>query len=75
MPYGDKACVSEMSRKQSKGGQSEILQKSNLIFVSISNSLVEDTSLELLISAINVKEAAPRRITNGKAIANMAHKR
>ena len=75
MPYGDKACVSEMSRKQSKGGSSEIFHKSYLILVSITNSLLEDTSLELLISAINVKEAEPRCINNGKAKANMAHKK
>ena len=37
MPYGDKSCVSEISRKHSKGGQSEIFHKSNLILVSITN--------------------------------------
>ena len=36
---------------------------------------MEDTLLELLISAINVKEAAPIRINNGKAKAKMAHKK
>ena len=46
MPYGDKACVSEMSRRQSKGGPSEIFHKSNFILESITNSLVEDTALE-----------------------------
>ena len=36
---------------------------------------MEDTLLELLISAINVTEAAPIRINNGKAKAKMAHKK
>ena len=75
IPYGEKACVSEISGKQSKGGPSEIFHKINLILVSITNSLVEDTSLELLISAINVKEAAPSHINNGKAKAKIAHKK
>ena len=75
IPYKDKACVLEMSRKQSEGNPSEIFHKSYLILGSINNSLVEDTALELLISAISVKEAEPRCINNGKAKANMAHKK
>ena len=75
MPYGDKACVSEMSRRQSKGGLSEIFHKSDLISGSITNSLVADTALERLISSINVKEAAPSCINNGKAKSNMAQKK
>ena len=75
MPYGDKACVSEMYRRQSKGGLSEISHKIDLILGSITNSLVADTELERLISAINVKEAAQSCINNGKAKANMAQKK
>ena len=75
MPYGEKACVYEMSRRQSKGGPSEIFHKSDFILESITNSLVEDTALERLISAINVKEAAPSCINNGKAEAKMAQKK
>ena len=37
--------------------------------------MVTDTSLERLISAINVKETAPNRIINGKAKSVMEHKR
>ena len=75
MLYRYKSCVAEMSRKQSKGGPSEIFHKSNLILVSITNSLVEDTALELLIPSINVKEAAPSLIKHGKAKAKMEHKK
>ena len=55
MPYREKACISEMSRKQSKGGPSEIFYNTNLILGSISNSLLADKVLERLISVINVK--------------------
>ena len=66
IPYGDKACVFKMSRKQSKSGSSEIFYKSDLILGSIPNSMVVDTALDQLISAINVKEAAPSCIHNGQ---------
>ena len=46
MPYRDKSCVAKMYRNQIKGGPSEIFHKINLILVSITNSLVEDTALE-----------------------------
>ena len=75
MLYRGKSCVAKMYRKQSKGGLSEILHKSYLILGSINNSLVEDTALELLISSINVKDAVPSHIHNGKAKAKVAHKR
>ena len=37
--------------------------------------MVADTSLERLISEIKVKEAASRRISNGKSKAKMARKK
>ena len=64
-----------MSRKQSKGGPSEIFYNTNLILGSISNSLLADKVLERLISVINVKEASTSLINNGKAEAKMAHKK
>ena len=75
MPYGDKSCVAEIYRKRRKSGLSDILHKSYFILVSITDSLVADTVLEQLIPAINVKEAEPRRIENGKAKSNIAHKK
>ena len=75
MPYRNESCVLEMSRNQSKGNPSEIFHKSNLIVGSITNSLLADTALERLISAINVKKVVPRHINNGKAKAKMAHKK
>ena len=75
MPYGDKACVSEMYRRQSKGGLSEISHKIDLILGSITNSLLADIALEQLISAIHVKESVLSCINNGKAKAKMAHKK
>ena len=75
IPYRDKACVAGISRKRIKGGLSEILHNRDLILGFINDSLVVDTALERLISEINVKEAAPRRINNGKAKANMAHRK
>ena len=75
IPYGDKACVFKMSRKQSKSGSSEIFYKSDLILGSIDNSLVADTALEQLFSSVNVKEAAPSHINNVHAKSKMAHKK
>ena len=75
IPYRDKACVAEMSKKRVKGGSSEILHNRDPILGLINDSLVADTALERLISSINVKEEAPRRINNGKAKANMAHRK
>ena len=75
IPYRDKACVAEMSKKRIKGGSSEILHNRDPILGLINDSLVADTALERLISSINVKEEAPRRINNGKAKANMAHRK
>ena len=63
-----------MSKLWRKIGSSDILKESNLILVLITESMVADTAQERLISAINVKEAAPRRIKNGKDKAKMAHK-
>ena len=64
-----------MFRKHSKGSQSYIFHESDLILVSITDSLVADTALEQIISAINVKEAAPRRISDNKAKSKMAWKK
>ena len=75
MPYRNESCVLEMSRNQSKGNPSEIFHKSNLIVGSITNSLLADTALERLISAIHVKESVLSCINNGKAKAKMAHKK
>ena len=47
----------------------------DLILGLVTDSLVADTALEGLVSAINVKEAAPSHISNDKAKANMAHKK
>ena len=58
--YRDKSCVAEMYRKQSKGSSSENFLESDLILGLILDSLVVNTDLEHLISAINVKESAPR---------------
>ena len=75
MPYGDESCVAEIYRKRRKSGLSDIFHESYLILGSITDSLVADTVLEQLIPAINVKEAEPRRIENGKAKSNIAHKK
>ena len=64
-----------MSRKLRKGGPSVIFHERNLISGLITDSLVADTDLERLISAINMKEAAPRHINNGKSKANMVCKK
>ena len=75
MPYRDKSCVAKMYRNQIKGGPSEIFHKRNLILGSITDSLVSNAALGILISAINVKDSALRRINNGKAKEKMAQKR
>ena len=64
-----------MSRKQSKGSPTDFFHTCDLILGLITKSLVADTSLEELVSAINVKYSAPSRISNGKAKTNMAHKK
>ena len=74
-PYRDNACVAEMSRKCSKGGPTDVFHESDLILGSVTDSLVEGTTLERLFSAINEKEAAPSRIINVKAKSKVAHKR
>ena len=66
MPNGDESCVAEMSRKRIKVGPSEIFHKSDLVLGLITDSLVADTFLERLISAVNVKYAALRSIKNDK---------
>ena len=55
MPYGDKSCVEEISRKWGKGGPSKIFHKRNLILGLITESPIAHTALEQLISAINLK--------------------
>ena len=75
MPHGDKLCVAEIYRNRSKGSPSEIIHESDLILVSITNSLVADTTLGLLILAINMEEAVPSHIHNGKAKAKMTYKK
>ena len=75
MPYVDKTFVAEMYRKRSKGILTYIFHAINLILGLITDSLVEDTALEQLILAINVKEAYPRRISNGNPKENMEHKK
>ena len=75
IPYGDKACVFKMSRKQSKSGSSEIFYKSDLILGSIDNSLVADTALKQLFLAINAKEIATSRTNSVHAKSKMAHKK
>ena len=64
-----------MSRKLRKGSPNYLFHDSDLILGSVTNSLVADTDLEKLVSAINVKEAAPSRIINEKDKENMAHKK
>ena len=64
-----------MSRKQSKSVPSEISYRSDHILGLIDNSLVADTALEQLFSAINVKEAAPSHIKNVIDKSKMAHKK
>ena len=59
--------------KRSKGGQSDIFHKSDLILGSITDSRFADILLDRLISEIKLKEAALRRINNGKVKAKMAH--
>ena len=75
MPYRDKSFVAEMSRKRSKGGTTAFFHKSDLILGLVTNAPVADTSLERLVSAVNVKEEEPSRIRNGKSMTNMAHKK
>ena len=75
MIYGDEACVAKFSRKQSKGGPTDVFHEGDLILGSVTESLVSDTALEWLVSAINGKESAPSRISNGKAKSKMAHKK
>ena len=75
MLYGDKACVVEMYRKWIKGGPTDVFHEGDLILGSVTESLVSDTALEWLVSAINGKESAPSRISNGKAKSKMAHKK
>ena len=54
-PYRDEACVVEMSRKWSKGCLTDLLHESDLILELVTDSLVADTALYRLVSAINVK--------------------
>ena len=75
MPYRDKSCVAEISRKLRKVNLTDFFQDSDLILGSVTNSMVAYTALEGLVSAINVKEEAPSRISNEKTKANMAHKK
>ena len=44
----------------------DIFHESYLILELITDSLVSDTALDQLISEINVKEAAPTRVSNNK---------
>ena len=64
-----------MSRSQSKGVPSDIFHERDIILGSITDSLVSNAALGILISAINVKDSALRRINNGKAKEKMAQKR
>ena len=64
-----------MSRKRSKGGPPDLFHNSDLILGLVTNALVVDTALERLVSAVNVKEAEPSLIRNGKAMTKMAHKK
>ena len=49
MPYGDKACVVEISRKGSKGGPIDVFHESDHILGLLTNSLLEDTEIERLV--------------------------
>ena len=75
MPYRDDAFVAEMSRKCSKGGMVDVFHESDIILGSVTKSIVVDTALVRLVSAINVKETAPSRISNGNAKAKMVHQK
>ena len=75
MPNGDESCVAEMSRKRRKVGPSEIFHKSDLVLGLITDSLVADTFLERLISAVNVKYAALRSINNDNVKEKIAYKK
>ena len=75
MPYWEKSCVAEMSRKQSKVNPTDFFHDSHLILGLVTESLVADTALERLVTAINVKEAAPSRINNFKDKAKVEHKK
>ena len=75
MPYGEKACVAEMSKKRNKGGMTDFFHESDFVLGSVTESLVADTALERLVTAINVKEAAPSRINNFKDKAKVENKK
>ena len=66
-------CVTEMSRKQRKGGPTNFFYKSDLILGSVTISMLADTVLEWLVSVINAKEASPICISNGNVKVNMSH--
>ena len=63
-----------MSIKRSKCGLNDIFHESYLILELITDSLVSDTALDQLISEINVKEAAPTRVSNNKDKSKIARK-
>ena len=75
IPNGVKACVAEMSRECSKGGPTDFFHKSDLILGSVIDSLVAYRAMEWLVLSVNMKEAAPSRIGNGKAKEKMVHKK
>ena len=50
MSYGEEACVAEMTSKRRKGGLTDVFHKSDLILVSVTDSLVAYTLLERLVS-------------------------
>ena len=64
-----------MSRKHSKGNPSDIFDDGDLILGLVTDSLVADTALNQLIKSINMKEAAPRIINNGKVKVKIEHKK